>query len=155
MVEPFPFATLSELEDRWPDFPVGAGTHAEALLEDASQFILDLVPTAVDATASTRRRIVCAVVKRSMQAESSDMGGYESYQQGAGPYQATFKPLNPHGDFYLTKAEKQALGWGKQRAFGVQVAGFGACSHRPWCSIVWAPYCSCGADIAGEPIYEA
>lgn len=27
--------------------------------------------------------------------------------------------------------------------------------HLPWCSSMWnANYCSCGADIAGRPIYE-
>lgn len=156
MVEPFPFATVDELKARWPDFPIGGEAQAEAFLEDASQFILDVIPTAADATPATRRRVVCAVVRRAMQAEGSGMAGFESSQQGAGPFQATFKPLNPHGDFYLTKSEKQALGWGRQRAFGVQVAGFGACSHRPWCAIAFkANYCSCGADIAGEPIYEA
>lgn len=155
-VEPFPFATVQELKDRWPDFPTGADVHAEALLEDASQFMLDLVPSTVDASEATRRRIVCAVVKRAMQAETSDFAGMESLQQGAGPYQATFKPMNPHGDFYLTKAEKQALGWGRQRAFSVQVAGFASACHRPWCAVAFnANYCSCGADIAGEPIYEA
>src|SRR5699024_11345960 len=35
--------------------------------------------------------------------------GVESYQMGAGPYQETVRPANPHGDFYLTRAEKNAL----------------------------------------------
>lgn len=27
--------------------------------------------------------------------------------------------------------------------------------HVPWCNLMWgAAYCSCGADIAGTPIYE-
>ncbi|WFR66634.1 Gp19/Gp15/Gp42 family protein [Curtobacterium flaccumfaciens] len=27
--------------------------------------------------------------------------------------------------------------------------------HVPWCNLLWgATYCSCGADIAGTPIYE-
>ena len=156
MVEPFPFATVDDLKARWPDFPLGADDHAEALLEDASQFMLDVVPTTADATEATRRRIVCSVVKRAMQSEGSPMAGYESTQMGAGPFQATFKPLNGHGDFYLTKNEKLALGWRKGRAFGVQVAGFGSACHRPWCALAFkANYCSCGADIAGEPIYEA
>ncbi len=56
-VERFPFATLQELKDRWPDFPVGADAHATVLLEDASQFILDTVPAAVDSDWKTLRRI--------------------------------------------------------------------------------------------------
>jgi hypothetical protein len=153
--EPFPFATLDELKARWPDFPSGADAHANVLLEDASQFILDTVKSSVDAAAATRRRIVCAVVRRAMSASESDTQGLESFQANTGPYAFSGKPANPHGDFYLTKAEKTALGEGTQKAFGVQVGGAGDVEHLPWCSLNFgALYCSCGADIAGTPIFE-
>lgn len=153
-VLPFPFATLAELKARWPDFPVGADAHATILLEDASQFILDTVPSAGLASASTRRRIVCSVVRRAIPSQDG-MDGMESIQESTGPFSQTFKPVNPSGDFYLTKSEKQALGFGVQRAFGVQIANLDALVHLPWCSINFgALYCSCGVDIAGEPIYE-
>jgi hypothetical protein len=154
-VEPFPFANLMQLKDRWPDFPAGADNHATILLDDASQFILDVVPAAVNASESTRRRIVCSVVRRSMEASTSEVAGLESFQQSAGPFAFGGKPANPHADFYLTKAEKKALS-GRQQAFGVQIAGPEVPVHRPWCNLNFgATYCSCGADIAGEPIYEA
>lgn len=156
VAEPFPFATLDELKARWPDFPAGADAHATVLLEDASQFILDTVRTAADAAPATRRRIVCAVVKRSMEAGAADTSGFESVQMGTGPFQYGGKVSNPSGDFYLTKQEKKALGAGAQQAYSVQVAGPLVTNHRPWCSLNFgAAYCSCGADIAGEPIYEA
>lgn len=152
-VLPFPFATLQEFKDRWPDFPVGADAHATVLLEDASQFIMDTVPTAGAASPSTRRRIVCAVVRRAMP-DADGMDGMESIQQSGGPFSVTMKPANPAGDFYLTKQEKKALGDGAQRAFGVQIAGFANTIHAEWCSLNFgATYCSCGADIAGAPIY--
>lgn len=152
-VFPFPFATLLELQQRWPDFPVGADAHATVLLEDASQFILDTVPSAGLASESTRRRIVCAVVRRAIPSQGG-YDGMESVQESAGPFSQTFKPVNPAGDFYLTKAEKQALGAGVQKAFGVQIAGFDAVVHAEWCSLNFgATYCSCGADIAGVPIF--
>lgn len=119
-VLPFPFATVQELKDRWPGFPSGAEVQAGALLEDASQFILDVVPSAADATPETRRRVVCAVVRRAMQADDG-MVGVESVQQGAGPFQATFKSSNPGGDLYLTRNEKIALGWRRQRAFSIDL----------------------------------
>ena len=154
-VLPFPFATLLELKERWPDFPVGADAHATVLLDDASQFILDTVPTAGLASESTRRRIVCAVVRRAMP-DADGMDGMESIQQTAGPFGVTMKPVNPAGDFYLTKQERKALGDGAMRAFGVQIAGNCGSVHLPWCNLAFgALYCSCGADIAGEPIYEA
>ena len=155
-VDPFPFATVEELKARWPDMPAGSEDHAETLLEDASEFILDMVPSAADAKESTRRRVVCAVVRRSMEASTSQGAGLAQFNVGTGPFTMGGSPANPHGDFYLTKNEKRALGDGVQKAFSVLVGGAGAVQHRPWCSLMFgATYCSCGADIAGEPIYEA
>ena len=157
-VDPFPFATVEELKARWPDMPAGSDDHAAILLEDASQFILDMVPSAADAKESTRRRVVCAVVRRSMEASTADHSGFSQFNVGTGPFSMGGSPANPHGDFYLTKNEKRALGDGQQKAFSIQVTGqvSGLELHRPWCSLMFgATYCSCGADIAGEPIYEA
>lgn len=149
-----PFATLKDLQARWPDFPPGADAHANVLLGDASQFIVDTVPSAMDVSEATRRRIVCAVVRRSM--ETPIPQGLSNMSESAGAVSMQFTASNPSGDFYLTKQEKVALGGRKQRAFGVQIAGFGTVQHRPWCNLNFgATYCSCGADIAGEPIYEA
>lgn len=119
-VVPFPFATVAELKARWPDFPVGGDAFAAVLLEDASQYILDVAPSAADVSEGTRRRIVCAVVRRSMEVDG-ELVGLESMQQGAGPYQETRKAINPHGDFYLTGQEKKALGGGRQRAFTIDL----------------------------------
>lgn len=156
MVDPFPFATLQELKARWPDHPPGADDHATVLLEDASQFILDVCPSAETATESTRRRIVCAVVRRSMQAAQQGMEGIQTESLGSGPFSMSQTPSNPHGDFYLTKAERKALGEGKQKAFGAQVATAQSMEcHRPWCSLAWGAYCSCGADLTqGDPLWE-
>lgn len=39
-------------------------------------------------------------------------------------------------------------------AFGLDMAPVGT-THLPWCSVYFgATYCSCGVDIAGEPIFE-
>lgn len=126
--EPFPFATLPELKERWPQMPDGIGAEAGIALLDASQFILDVAPTAAEKSPTARRRIVCAVVKRSMQAPEA-LTGMESVQQGAGPYQQTSRPVNPHGDFYLTRLEKKALGVGKQRGGEMDLL---AGSRRVW-----------------------
>ena len=154
-VEPFPFATLEELKARWPDFPTGADTHAAVLLEDASQFILDICAPAALAAPATRRRVVCAVVRRSM--ESAIPSGLTGLTESAGGVSVAMQASNPNGDFYLTKQEKISLGDnGKQKAFGGTIAGPDYAAHRPWCNLMFgAAYCSCGADIAGEPIYEA
>lgn len=155
-VPTIPFAEVADLKLRWPTFPVGGEAHAEVLLGDASQFILDTVPAAANASEATRLRIVCAVVRRSMQAGSDDLVGVSQMSEAAGGVSRSWSPSNPNGDFFLTKAEKKALGDGAQRAFGVSIAGASATSpHVPWCNLNFgARYCSCGTDIAGEPIYE-
>lgn len=39
-------------------------------------------------------------------------------------------------------------------AFSIDAVSFGT-AHLPWCSINFgATYCSCGVDIAGQPIFE-
>lgn len=153
-----PFATLDELKARWPDIPPGAESYAETLLEDASQFMLDVVPTAGVASLETRRRVVCSVVRRAMQADQSSMMGLSQAAWSDGPFSGSATPANPHGDFYLTKQEKVALGGGgRQKAFGVQLASAPSLQHVPWCSLMLgAAYCSCGADLTlGDPLWEA
>lgn len=120
VVEPFPFATIGDMEDRWPDMPTGSASLVGVLLEDASQFILDVCPSAAEASEATRKRIVCSVVRRTVDTDS-DLIGLESVQNGSGPFQETRKALNPHGDFYLTAQEKKALGFGRQKAFEVDL----------------------------------
>ena len=158
-VEPMPFATVDDLKARWPDMPPGSDEHAAVLLEDASEFILDVCPSAASARAGTRRRIVCAVVRRSMEAQASPSAGMSTFQATTGPFTNSYTPTNPHGDFYLTRAEKTALGDGRQRAFGVNVASTAVAEvHRPWCALMLgALYCSCGSDLTnGEyPLWEA
>lgn len=157
-VVPFPFATVDELKERWPDFPAGAEQHAGTLLEDASQFILDVCPSASDVAETTRRRVVCSVVRRSMQSDQNDMGGMSNMSMTSGPFSVQQTSANPNGDFFLTKQEKFALGGGgRQKAFGVQVASTTGVHHRPWCSLMFgAAYCSCGADLTLEgPLWEA
>lgn len=40
-------------------------------------------------------------------------------------------------------------------AFSLDMAPGGRVVHLPWCALMFgATYCSCGTDIAGEPIYE-
>lgn len=122
--EPVQFATVEDLKARWPDFPTGGETQAGALLIDASQMILDTCSSAMNASENTRKRIVCAVVRRSMQGEQSgafDVPGLESWNATAGPMSWGGKFSNPNGDLYLTAAEKAALGCGKQRAGSVNL----------------------------------
>lgn len=155
LVTPFPFATVDELKDRWPDFPSGREDQAEKLLEDASQFILDTVPAAVNAHMRTRRRVVVSVVKRVMVRDAEDLG-VQQKTISTGPFSDTRQLSNPDSDFYLTRQERRSLGEGKQVAYGATIADYSYVSHRPWCNLMLgANYCSCGADLTGgEPLWE-
>lgn len=154
-----PFATVDELKARWPDFPAGSEATAEVMLEDASQFILDVCPTAVKASEATRRRIVCSVVRRAMQAASAGQVGVSQGSETAGPFSQSWTAANPNGDFFLTKQEQKALGGGgRPVAFSVPAFEVDrSLDHRPWCSLAFgATYCSCGADLTlDEPLWEA
>lgn len=149
-----PFADVDDLRARWPDMPAGADAHAEVLLLDASQYIADTCPEGLTAADATKRRVVCALVKRSMNVPDH-LEGMSQVQETTGGVSRGWTPANADGDFYLKKAERQALGCGKQKAFGVPIGCAPTFPHRPWCNLAFgANWCSCGADIAGEPIYE-
>lgn len=154
-----PFATVDDLKARWPDFPPGGETTAGTMLEDASQFIVDVVPNALAAPAATRRRVVCAVVRRAMTSSAAGQVGYSQGTSTVGELSQSWTAANPNGDFYLTKQELKALGGGgRPKAFGVQVASVQDMAvHRPWCDLVFGdPNCSCGASLTlGEPLWEA
>lgn len=126
--DPFPFATVEDLRARWRAMPTDADEEAQTKLEDASQFMLDAYPACTRKSANTRKRIVCAVVRRAMEGEAAIddalMVGFAEVDTTTGPFGDRMKPLNPHGDFYLTEQEQRSLGLGKgrrQQAFQVNM----------------------------------
>ncbi|MGV9196723.1 hypothetical protein ACTOVL_05935 [Arcanobacterium canis] len=64
------------------------------------------------------------------------------------------------GELFLTDRERDSLlapkdRKGPQQAFTFGASNYDAVAHRAWCSLMFgASYCSCGVDIAGEPIFE-
>lgn len=113
-----PFASSDDLKARWPD--LSDTEVAGTLLSDASQLIRDTCPGWAHASAATLTAIACAMVKRAMIA-GSDNAGLTSTQETTGPFSQTWNFSNPTGDLYLTRAEKQRLGQGRQRAFSISM----------------------------------
>lgn len=155
-----PFATPEDLAARWRPLSADEEVMAGVLLGDASARIrvefpdvddrLSAVPPELDP--AVPRMIVCAMVKRAMLA-STDQGVAASIQQTAGPYSQSTTFANPTGDLYLTSGERRMLKGSPQQAFTVSMSS-PSTNHAPWCSLDFgALYCSCGADIAGFPIY--
>ena len=83
-----------------------------ALLDDASAFLCAQSGFKLKPDDEVQRanlvRITCAVVRRSLSAGA--WAGLANVSQGAGGYSASATVYNPGGDFYLTKAERRALG---------------------------------------------
>ena len=112
----------------------------------------DLEATVVD--------VVAAMVTRVFRNPSGhrSVSGQETTGQFSGSNTITFGGDNP-GALGLLDEERDALRppdapRGGQ-AFSIGVAPAGATDHLPWCSLWFTgKWCSCGADIAGFPIYE-
>lgn len=114
-----PFAQTVDLEARWHTLTASEQEQAMVLIGDASQMIIDTCPRYATASETTLKGIVCAMVKRAMLA--GDSSGVSSTQQTAGPFNESYNYANPLGDLYLTKAERQRLGMGVQRAFSIDM----------------------------------
>ena len=96
--------------------------------------------------------ILIGTVKRWAEAGSGAL-----QQQTAGPFSQTLDTRQRSGfNMWPSEIEQlQALcATEKAGAFSIDTAPEGSV-HLPWCSLNFgATYCSCGADIAGYPIYE-
>jgi len=107
----------------------------------------------VDQTAEAKLVLIGAVKRW------ADAGAGALQSQTAGPYGITVDTRQRTG-FNLWPSEIEALQEICRSdevggAFSVDTAPGGSSVHMPWCSyLMGATYCSCGADIAGYPIYE-
>lgn len=88
----------------------------------------------------------------------------------AGSGAVTTNQAGPFGQTVDTSKARRSMFWPSEitdlqqlcseaqeaKAFSVDTAPMVGGVHLPWCSLMFgATYCSCGADIAGVPIYEA
>jgi len=109
-----PFATLDDLAQRWRDIAPSDQERADTLLVDASTMIRARFP-GIDRRvgsgvldAGVPRMIVCAIVKRALQADTDTPPVTQTSESFAGfNYQNTF--ANPTGDLYLTGQELKLL----------------------------------------------
>jgi hypothetical protein len=122
------YATTSDLEARWRPLTDPEAATATVLLADASTQIRSEFPTldiliAGDADADpvvppnpdlarNATRVVCAMVRRAMDAPEDGGFGVGSIQETTGPFSRSLSYSNPMGDLYLTKAERKLLGVG-------------------------------------------
>lgn len=124
------FASVEDLELRWKSLDESDKERAEALLLDASAYLLSQLNRSgieVDGEDEIQshnlKTVVCAMVKRIM-AISDKLFGVSQFSQTAGSFTEMGTAANPNGDMYLTNAEKVLLGISgkKQTAKFVRIA---------------------------------
>lgn len=136
---------------------------AQAMIEDATAIAYRVAPclktaTDVDVLAAAKAILRGAVLRWN----DSGSGAYTAHQVavGAVSQSETFDNRQiRRGMFWpseitdlqdLCKSATDDSG-----AFSVDTAPSLSGTHAPWCNLYFgATYCSCGADIAGEPIFE-
>lgn len=92
--------------------------------------------------------------------DDSGSGAVQTAQEQMGPFgvQQTLTPQTRKSMFWPSEIEQlQGIcsSGEKGKAFTLDTAPGGCSGHLPWCALMFgATYCSCGVDIAGEPIFE-
>jgi hypothetical protein len=92
--------------------------------------------------------------------DDAGSGAVQTTQEQNGPWgvQQTVAPQVRKSMFWPSELEQlQGIcsSGQKGKAYSLDTAPGGASAHLPWCALMFgATYCSCGADIAGEPIFE-
>lgn len=129
-----------------------AGANAKASRVAPCLSSVDPVPTA-DQMAEAKL-ILLGAVRRWAEA-----GAGTFQQQTAGPFSVTTDTRQRAG-YNFWPSEIEALQelcrtGGPAVAFAIDTAPGVGTVHAPWCALVFgATYCSCGADIAGYPLFE-
>ena len=112
-------------------------------------------PAPSDDQIAEAKLVLIGAIKR--WAETSS-GAFQ--QQTAGPFGMTVDTRQRTGyNLWPSEIEQlqdicKAVGEGGRGAFSITPGGVSSI-HAPWCALnLGALYCSCGADIAGYPIFE-
>lgn len=170
-----PLATVQDVEARLerPLTPVEESA-VDGLLEEASSIALAHmrlpeghydnvdnlpVPTMVKIVVS---RMVARVLTRRAESEVGGLNvpvGATQRQETAGPFSGmtTFVSGSTSGGPWLERMDRLQLDQarGDRQAFTIDTAPGRSTAHADVCSLNFgAAYCSCGASIAGHPIYE-
>ena len=126
MLDDEPFASPADLASRWRALSDSEMIRANALIDDASSLIRDLCTDWKERPEASLMRVTCAMVRRAMTSPAGDdISGVSQQSMTSGPYTQQWTFSNPTGDLYLTKAERQSLGIGRQKAFEVDLLARG------------------------------
>ena len=129
---------------------------AEAMIADALAMAAVVAPCILEEdfayTAAAKAIIRGAILRW------NDAGSGALTQQGAGPFQVTMDTRQKRSGMFwpseINQLQDLCAESGQAGAFTIDMLGVSSI-HADTCSLRFgANYCSCGADIAGFPIYE-
>ena len=129
---------------------------AEAMIADALAMAAVVAPCIVEedfAYAAAAKAIIRGAILR-----WNDSGTGALTQQGAGPFQVSYDNRNPRKSLFwpseISQLQQLCAESAQLGAYTIDMLGVSSI-HADTCALRFgANYCSCGADIAGFPIYE-
>lgn len=151
-----PFATIASAKA----VEMIADAEAQAILTAPCLATLPDAPAGETPADKAVREAKVAAVKGILRAAVlrwNEAGTGATQTQIAGPFSQTTQFQARRSMFWpveITDLQKVCTSGEKARAFAVDTVG-GGTAHVALCSLLMGgTYCSCGVDIAGEPIYE-
>jgi hypothetical protein len=138
-----PFATI-------PD------DQAQAMVDDAIAMAVMAAPCLADDDIDPAKAAAAKAILRGAVLRWNDTGSGAFQSQQAGPFSMTTDTRQPRRAMFWPSeiTALQGICKGDSKAFTVDTApGCHGVWHSETCNVVWGAPCSCGADIAGFPLY--
>lgn len=140
-------------------FAVVDPAKAKAMIEDATATAVLLAPCLESGTLTANQVNAVRAILRGAVLRWNEAGTGALAQQAAGPFSASLDTRQARrGMFWpseITQLQDICSGTATPTAFVVDTVGNTAVSHADICSLNFgALYCSCGAVLAGAPLYE-
>lgn len=152
------WTVVADVTSRWVGADAPAAATIQAFITDAETLVASEYST-LDARIAdeddpvTTERVVMVVARMVIRALRNP-DNVRSTQTG--PFGTTFAGDNP-GGLYLSDDDRKLLGdpgGTESGAYSIDMLGDALSIHSEACSLRFgATYCSCGADIAGYPLF--
>jgi hypothetical protein len=139
------------------DVPSIDSAVAVVLIEDAEALAVLAAPCLADLDQVDPKFNAARAILRGVVLRWSDAGSGAVTQQAAGPFSQTITPQVRRNSFWPSELRdlQRICKVNAGKAYSVDTAPTLVGIHAPWCSLYFGgTTCSCGADIAGAPIYE-
>lgn len=132
---------------------------AAAMIEDALAMAAMVAPCISSEDLTDSKAAAAKAIIRGAILRWHDSGSGAVSQQSAGPFQQTLDTRQPRRSLFwpseIEQLEKLCRADDQGGAWGYDTLGSGIIAHADVCSVNFgANYCSCGAVLAGAPLWE-